>query len=433
MHAMQDQCPATHVVVIGAGFGGVAFCQSFNDAKAHVTLLDRHNYHLFQPLLYQVATADLSPSDIAEPIRTIFDRHPHTQILMDEVTGVDLASRRVMTRRRTLAYDYLVLAVGARTGYFGNLEWEKHTIGLKSISDALRIRNQVLTSFEEAENCTDPDLATSLMTTVIIGGGPTGVELAGAIGELTRRIFRRDFRVIDTYKARVIMIQSNDRLLPFYHPDLSGDARRRLERIGVEVKVSTRVKDITAGKVHLDTGEVLEANNIIWCAGVEANPLGRTLGVPTDRAGRIKVNGDLSLPDHPEVFAIGDMVSLTDVKGREVPGVAPAAMQMGQHVAKIILDELDGKLARDRRPLFEYWDKGSMATIGRAAAVAEFGKVRLTGFIAWLAWLAVHLLLLAGFENKVLVLMEWFFRYVTNRSGARIINRIQSPDQSETK
>ncbi|MFQ3580587.1 MAG: NAD(P)/FAD-dependent oxidoreductase [Chloracidobacterium sp.] len=414
----ESTTPRKHIVVLGAGFGGVAFCQAFPEGLADITLVDRNNYHLFQPLLYQVATADLSPADIAEPIRTIFDRRRDIKVLMDEVSGIDLAKRTVTMQRRTLTYDYLVLAVGARTGYFGNNEWARHAGGLKGIDDALNIRNRVLTAFEEAENCLDPEQVRRLTTFVVVGGGPTGVELAGALGELTRRVLRRDFKNIDTSQARVFLIQGASRLLPPYHQALSEYARQKLVKLGVDVRVSARVTRVGPQRVELDNGKVIEAANIIWCAGVEANPLTRKLGLPTDRTGRLKVEPDLRLPGHPEVLAIGDIAALTDARGVDVPGVAPAALQMGRYAAKVIEAQLRGRTPP--RP-FVYFDKGSMATIGRAAAVLEVGRLRMTGFFAWMGWLLVHLAMLVGFNNKVSVLTEWIFRYITYRQGARII------------
>ncbi|OYT72386.1 MAG: FAD-dependent oxidoreductase [Chloracidobacterium sp. CP2_5A] len=406
------------IVVIGAGFGGVSFCQSFPEGLADITLVDRNNYHLFQPLLYQVATADLSPADIAEPIRTIFDRRRDVTVLMDEVTDINLRNRQVTMRRQTLDYDYLVLAFGARTGYFGNNDWARYAGGLKGIDDALNIRNRVLTAFEEAENCPDPEQVRRLMTFVVVGGGPTGVELAGALGELTRRVLRRDFKNIDTSQARVFLIQGAPRLLPPYHEALSEYARQKLVSLGVDVRVSARVTRVGPQQVELANGKIIEAANIIWCAGVEGHPLARKLGLPTDHAGRLKVEANLRLSGHPEAFAIGDIAALTDAKGREVPGVAPAALQMGAYAAKVIAAELRGRPAP---PPFVYFDKGSMATIGRAAAVLEVGKLRLTGFFAWAGWLIVHLAMLVGFNNKISVLTEWIFRYITYRQGARII------------
>ncbi|MGQ9898059.1 MAG: NAD(P)/FAD-dependent oxidoreductase [Acidobacteriota bacterium] len=407
-----------HIIVVGAGFGGVAFCQSFPEGLADITLIDRNNYHLFQPLLYQVATADLSPADIAEPIRTIFDRRRDITVLMDDVTGVDLPSRTVTTQRRTLQYDYLILAIGARTGYFGNADWARYAGGLKSIDDALNIRNRVLSAFEEAENCSDPAQVKYLTTFVVVGGGPTGVELAGALGELTRRILRRDFKNIDTSQARVFLIQGGLRLLPSYHSSLSEYARQKLVQLGVDVRVSSRVIRVGPRQIELDNGKIIEAANIIWCAGVEGHPLARKLGLPTNRAGQLQVEPDLRVPGHPEVFAIGDIAALTDARGVNVPGVAPAALQMGRYAAKVLAAELQ---SQPKPPPFTYFDKGSMATIGRAAAVLEVGKLRMTGLLAWIGWLIVHLAMLVGFNNKVSVLTEWIFRYITYRQGARII------------
>jgi NADH dehydrogenase len=411
-----------HIVVIGAGFGGLSFARSFDDSLARVTVIDRQNYHLFQPLLYQVATADLSPADIAEPIRTILDSKRNTKPLMDEVQYFDLSTSRVFCKRQAFTYDYLVVAVGARTGYFGNNDWEDHAPGLKSIEDALNIRNRVLSALEEAESSNDEARIKRLMTVVIVGGGPTGVELAGALGELTHRLLKKNFRNIDTEKMRVVLVQGGERLLPPYDPKLSAYAKQKLEKIGVEVRVSAKVKRVDKKVVELDGGERIEAENIIWAAGVEANPITKRLGVETDRANRIKINPDLSIPGHPNVFAIGDAVALTDVNGVNVPGVAPAAMQMGQFVADLIQKELRGRpIPVEERPKFAYWDKGSMATIGKSAAVMQVKNLKMTGFMAWMGWLFVHLLLLIGFENKVIVLSQWLFRYIANRQGARII------------
>lgn len=408
-----------HIVVLGAGFAGLTFCKEFRHPSARVTLVDRQNHHLFQPLLYQVATAGLSAPEIAQPIRSILNACPNLVVRMDTVTDIRLGERRVVLESGELAYDYLVIALGGMTSYFGHPEWEEFAPGLKSLDDAQRIRRELLLAFERAENESDPAVRRRLMTIVVVGGGPTGVELAGACAELTRQVLRRDFDHIDPGQARVILIEGGDRLLGTFSEPLSENARATLTAMGVEVRCSTRVAQIARGRVELQGGEVIEAENILWAAGVGASPLTRKLGVETDRAGRVKVCPDLSLPGHPEVFAVGDLAALVDVNGRVVPGVSPAAMQEARHVARIVEDELDG--IPSGRPPFRYWDKGSMATIGRSAAVAQVGALELTGYPAWLAWLGVHLVFLVGFRNRLAVLLQWAYSYFTYKRGARII------------
>jgi NADH:ubiquinone reductase (H+-translocating) len=411
----------THVLVLGAGFGGLTFSKEFRHPNACVTLVDRTNHHLFQPLLYQVATAGLSAPDIAQPVRAIVRDVPNLTVLMDEAQDFDLANRRVILRDSTLSYEYLVLALGGITSYFGHSEWEEFAPGLKTLDDALRIRRDVLLAFERAENESDPKAREALMTIVIVGGGPTGVELAGACAELARHVLRRDFDHIDPAQAKVILIEGSPVILSHMPPDLSESAQRQLQRLGVEVRISCRVKSIAKGRVELESGTPILAENILWAAGVSASRLTRKLGVELDRAGRVKVNPDLSLPGHPNVFAIGDMALVVHKDGKPVPGVSPAAMQMGQHVARIIEDELTLGAGRAPRPAFAYWDKGTMATIGRSAAVAYTGPIKMHGFIAWLAWLFVHLIFLVGFRNKQAVFMQWVYSYATYKRGARII------------
>jgi len=410
------------ILVLGAGFGGLTFCQTFRHAKASVTLVDAQNHHLFQPLLYQVAAAGLSAPEIAEPTRSILSRRKDVTVLMDKVTGFDLAARRVYCEGHTLSYDYLVLALGGVTSYFGHPEWAEFAPGLKSLEDALCIRSDVLLAFERAENEADPSVRRQLMTLVVVGGGPTGVELAGAFAELARHVLRRDFRRIDPGQARVVLIEAGPRLLPQMPESLSASALRQLERFGVEVRLNSKVAQIRRGEVELASGQVLAAENIIWAAGIAANPLAARLAAACDRSGRVKVLPDLSLPGHPEVFVIGDLAAVADRDGKPVPGVSPAAMQMARHVARIVRQELDSTV-RDSatRPAFRYRDKGTMATIGRSAAVAKIGRLELTGFPAWLAWLFVHLLFLIGFDNKLTVLIQWAYSYFTYKRGARII------------
>jgi NADH dehydrogenase len=340
---------------------------------------------------------------------------------MDEVQDIDLAGRRVICRQNQLQYDYLVFALGSQTSYFGHPEWAEFAPGMKSIDDALLIRRNVLLAFEEAENRRDPKEHARLMTIVIVGGGPTGVELAGACAELAHRVLRRDFHHIDPREARIILIEALPRILTQFPEDLSAKAQRALERLGVQVRTSCPVKSIYRNTITLANDEVILAENILWGAGVMAQPLAKRLGTETDRAGRLKVAPDLSLPGHPEVFAIGDIVSIMQENGKPVPGVAPAAMQMARHVARLIANQLDNAPGQATRPAFRYLDKGNLATIGRSAAIAQFGKIKMQGFLAWLAWLVVHLIFLIGFRNKIAVLTSWTYSYFTYRLGARII------------
>jgi NADH dehydrogenase len=413
-----------HVVVLGAGFGGLTFCQHFRHGRARVTLVDRTNHHLFQPLLYQVAAAGLSAPEIAQPIRSILSDRNDITMLLGEVEEINLAQRSVRLSQSTLSYDYLVLALGSRTAYFGHPEWEQFAPGLKTLEDALRIRSRILLAFEEAETADDAAERSRLMTIVIVGGGPTGVELAGAFAELARTVLTKDFRRIDPSQARIILIEAGPKILSHLPDELTVSAARQLEDLGVQVRTSTPVKAIREQEVELANGEIIHAANILWAAGVSATPLTRNLGVELDRAGRIKVNPDLSAPGHPQVFAIGDMALVLGEDGKPVPGVSPAAMQMARHVSRIIGDDLDLGHGRAPRPAFKYWDKGTMATIGRSAAVAWMGKLRFSGFPAWLAWLFVHLIFLIGFRNKVAVLFQWAYSYFTYKRSARIITSL---------
>lgn len=415
---MGTERESVRIVVLGAGFGGLTFCQSLHHPQAKILVVDRQNHHLFQPLLYQVATAGLSAPEIAQPIRAIFHDRPEIQVRLGEITDIRTGAREVVVDGRTEPYDYLVFALGGCSAYFGHPEWEAFAPGLKSLEDAHRIRRNILLALERAENTDDSDERKRLMTFVVIGGGPTGVELGGALSELTRQVLRRDFRRIDPTQARILLIEGSPRLLAQFPEDLSDNALATLEGMGVEVRTGARVKDIRQGQVELLDGSVIEAENILWAAGVSASPMTAKLGVPTDRAGRVLVSPDLSLPGHTEVFVIGDACAIVDCDGQTVPGVSPAAMQEGRHVATLIGDALEGRPAR---PAFDYWDKGSMATIGRSAAVAKLGPIHFTGFLAWIAWLFVHLLFLVGFRNKVAVLWQWFYSYLTYRRGARIL------------
>ena len=423
-----DNAATSRVVIIGGGFGGLAFCQQFR-GKANLVLIDKQNHHLFQPLLYQVAMTGLAAPDIASPLRHIFRRHRHISVHMAEVRSVDLKQKTVTANGRVVEYDYLVLGMGGRTSYFGNNHWDKHALGLKTLDDALTIRRRILSSFEIAENIDDEAERRRLMTIVVVGGGPTGLELAGSIAELTSRVFRKDFRRINTADARIILIEGADRLLSNYPESLSKKAEEQIKELGVEVQLNTKVREVSEGIVELASGEVIEARNILWGAGVEAIPMTRTLGVPVDRAGRILVEPDLSLPGHPEVFAVGDLAAVKQADGSDVPGVAPAAMQMGRYVADQIAKGLtgDSETSVTAEP-FVYRDKGSMATIGRSRAVAWIGSLRFGGFMAWIAWLTIHLFFLVTFRNKLFVLTNWIISYFSYGRGARIIFRAD-PDR----
>ncbi|MEM1107203.1 MAG: NAD(P)/FAD-dependent oxidoreductase [Planctomycetota bacterium] len=419
-----------NIVVIGGGFAGLTFCQHCRirsqpgEPAPEIILIDKQNHHLFQPLLYQVATAGLAATEIAAPLRAVLSRRQDITCLMEEVTAIDPARKAVVMNDREITYDYLVLAAGGRTSYFGNDHWERHAPGLKTLHDAMRIRRRVLTAFERAETTLDTDEQERLMNVVVVGGGPTGVELAGAIGELVQKIFHRDFRRIDVRTARVILVESNDRLLKFYPEKLSASAKAQLEQLGVEVRLNTRVSDVAADHVELNDGTSIQTRNVIWGAGVGASPLTEAFAdtAELDRGGRIKVLPDLSVPGFPEVFAVGDLVNMVDKDGQPVPGVAPAAIQMGKHVAKLIERERNtGSKPPKQREAFDYWDKGSMATIGRKRAVAMVGKFQISGLFAWLAWLGIHLMFLVSFRNKLSVLLQWFYSYVAFRRGARII------------
>jgi NADH:ubiquinone reductase (H+-translocating) len=411
----------SHIVVLGAGFAGLTFCKTFRHPNARITLVDRTNHHLFQPLLYQVATCALSATDVAQPIRGILSDRTDITVLLDKATGFDLAQKKVFLEKSALDYDYLVLALGGHTGYFGHHEWEQFAPGLKTLDDALRLRSRILYAFEKAENETDPVEHDRLMTIVVVGGGPTGVELAGSFAELTRTVLNMDFRRIDPAQAHVMLLEGGPRILSHLPPDLSEKAKWQLIHLGVNVKTDTQVKSIREGVVELATGKIIKAGNIVWAAGVTSSPLTKKLGCELDRGGRVKVNPDLSVPGHPEIFVVGDMALVLKADGKPVPGVSPAAMQMGKHVAKIIKAELNAGANPLPRAPFKYWDKGTMATVGRSAAVAQMGKIKLAGYPAWLAWLFVHLLFLVGFRNRTAVMFQWAYSYFSNRRSARII------------
>ena len=407
----------THIVIVGGGFAGLYTALGLNDVDADVTIVDRHNYHLFQPLLYQVAMAGLNPSDIAAPIRSILRRQKNVSVILGEVTSIDAAQKRVqLADGESLSYDFLVLATGATHSYFGHHEWERVAPGLKTIDDALEIRRRVLLAFEAAEREDDMDAQKALLTFVVIGAGPTGVELAGALSEIARQTLKRDFRHINPENARVILLEGRERVLPPYPADLSEKARQQLVDLGVEVITDAVVTEVTDTYVKFGD-RTIETTTVLWGAGVQASPLGKTLGVPLDRAGRVLVEPDLSIPGHKEIFVLGDLAAVKQRDGSYVPGVAPAAIQAGQHMSKNLERAVVGQPTRP----FKYRDKGSLATIGRAAAVADFGKVRFGGFMAWMAWLLIHIFFLIGFRNRFLVITQWAWAYLTYQRGARLI------------
>lgn len=405
-----------HVVIIGGGFGGLEAARAFSDAPVRVTLVDRTNHHLFQPLLYQVAIAGLAPGDIAAPIRAILRHQKNVTVLLAEATGADFANRVVQLADGTLSYDYLILATGGRTSYFGHDDWEKFAPGLKDLDDAVEIRRRVLLAFEAAEKETDAERRQELLTFVIVGGGPTGVELAGAIAELAHCVLARDFRNINPREARIILLEGGPRILPSFSPDLSDSALKQLRDLGVNVRTNTIVTNIDESGAYLGDQKI-NAATVIWGAGVQATAFASKLGVPHDRGGRVVLEPDLTIPGHKNVFAIGDMASYTHQTGKPLPGVSPVAMQMGRCAARNILHAMKGEPYEK----FEYVDKGNMATIGRNAAIAEIGKMHLTGFVAWLAWLFVHLMFLVGFRNRVAALFNWAWSYFTYQRGSRLI------------
>lgn len=417
---MQDVAPKTshlpRVVIVGAGFGGLRAARALRNAPVEVTIIDKNNHHLFQPLLYQVATAGLSPADISAPIRSILKKQKNTTVLLAEVTGVDAERQVVHTTDQEIEYDYLVVATGATHSYFGHDEWGEFAPGLKSIPDATYLRRQILLAFEAAEMERDPERQRELMTFVLVGAGPTGVEMAGAIAELAHKALARDFRHIDPRLARVILVEAMPRILPVFPEKLAEKASKALTRLGVEVKTKSAVESIDKEGVVI-AGEHIPARNVIWTAGVAASPAAKWLQAETDRAGRAKVQSDLSLPSHSNVFVVGD-TALCMQDGKPLPGVAPVAMQEGEYVGARI-----AQLAAGQKPTkeFRYKSKGNLATIGRSFGIADFGWMRLTGFIGWVLWLAVHVFFLIGFRNRVLVMFQWAWAYLTFQRGARLI------------
>jgi NADH dehydrogenase len=414
-------------VVIGAGFAGINAAKALAKAPVNVTVVDRKNHHTFQPLLYQVALAVLSPAEIASPVRTVVRRAHNIEVLLGQVIGFDLEKHLVRIDALELSYDYLIVAAGATHAYFGHPEWEEFAPGLKTLEDALEIRRRVLLAFENAELEVIAGRACPPLTFVVIGAGPTGVELAGAISDIAGRYLQKVFRAIDPRQSKIILLEGGPRVLPAYPEDLSASAQRQLESMGVEVRTNAMVTNVQAGAVLVGK-EKIPAEVILWGAGVSASPLGKMLGVPTDKAGRVIVQPDLTVPGHPEVFVAGDLASAQRKNGQPVPGVAPAAIQMGKFAARQIKRSLEGK----PREHFEYWNKGLLATIGRSHAVADFGKMHISGYFAWLAWLFIHLLFLIGFRNRLFVMTEWAWAYFTYNHGARLITEKSEREPAET-
>ena len=417
----------TNVVIVGSGFGGLKCARHLARYPVHITLIDRRNHHTFQPLLYQVATAGISPGEIAAPIRWIMRGRKNVEVLLGEVHDFDLGRRVVRVAEDEIPYDYLVLAAGATHAYFGHDDWEPFAPGLKTIEDALEIRRRVLLAFELAERQAASGEGQVPLNFVVVGGGPTGVELAGTLAEISRQVLANEFHTIDPKRTRIILLEGGPRVLPTYPEDLSRSAEEQLKSLGVEVRTSAMVTGVEAAAVDVGATKIPSVVTL-WAAGVAASPLGKKLGVPIDRAGRVMVNPDLSVPGHAEVFVIGDLATLKDKDGKQLPGVAPVAMQEGVATAKNIGRALHGEPTKD----FHYFDKGSLATIGRAAAVAQFGEIHISGFIAWLSWLFIHIFFLIGFRNRIIVLIQWAWSYFTYERGARLITGDQNlPSWSE--
>jgi NADH dehydrogenase len=412
------------IVIVGCGFGGLFAAKALRRTPADVLVIDRNNYHLFQPLVYQVASAALTPADIAQPVRTILRTQRNARVMLAEVTAIDLVQRCLTASGLTVDYDYLVLAPGAVTNYFGHDDWRWFAPGMKDVEDATFIRSRLLRSFEHAESETDPAERAAQLTFVIVGGGPTGVELAGAIKELAVDVVPRDFRVADTRRARVILLEAGERLLPELRPDSSRRALEQLQELGVEVQLGSRVTRVSAEGVEAGAGSI-RSHNVIWTAGVRPAPLVRLLGAATRPDARVAVTPDCSMPGHPEVFVIGDAAHLVDSRGRTVPGVSQGALQMGRYVAQVITERIAQRPA-GAPPPFRYRDLGSMATVGKSRAVVEIGALRFGGLLAWFAWMALHVTTLIGFRNRLAVLASWIYSYVFFRRGSRLIIRPQA-------
>ncbi|HTV47041.1 MAG TPA: NAD(P)/FAD-dependent oxidoreductase [Phycisphaerae bacterium] len=413
--------PRPRVFIVGGGFGGLAAAKALAHAPVDVMLIDRSNHHVFQPLLYQVATASLSPADISAPIRAILRGQANCQVALLEATGVDTAQKQLIFPNERVGYDYLILAAGATHAYFGHDEWAAIAPGIKSLEDAVELRRRILLAFESAEYEPDQETRRAALTFAIVGGGPTGVELAGAIKEIAGHTLPRDYKHIDTRTTRVIIFQGDSRLLPQFPPVLSERAKRDLEKMGVEVRLNALVTNVTTKGLYVGN-EFIGVKNIFWAAGVKANLLGKSLGTPLDRSGRVIVGPDLTIPDHPEVFVIGDMAeAISADTGKQVPGLAQGAIQMGRYAGHIIAEETLGRPVAARRKPFAYWDKGSLAVIGKNRAVAQIGKFNIGGVLAWVLWGGVHIAFLIGFRNRLQVLLSWFWNWLINARDARLI------------
>ena len=412
-----DEISEPNIVIVGAGFAGLSCAKALKDTQAKVTVIDRHNYHLFQPLLYQVATASLSPADIAQPIRSILKDHTNTRVLLGEVTGIDRHNRQIAVNGSNVPFDYLIVATGARHSYFGKDQWADHAPGIKTVDDATRVRADILLAFERAEAETDREQRKALLTFVVIGGGPTGVEMAGAIAELARNSITSDFRSITPHCARVVLIEAGPRLLPALTPTMSEEARSALERLGVEVRLGEAVTNVSPAGVTTAKDKIA-AQTIIWAAGVRASAAGQWLDTPTDRAGRVVVNKDFSIPGYRRIFVVGDTAAYRICDDRYLPGVAPAAKQAGAWVGDTIAARIAGRLSPGP---FQYGDLGSMATIGRREAVARLGRVEMKGLLGWLLWSIAHVYFLIGFKNRLSVATSWAWSYVTYQRGVRLI------------
>ncbi|HEY9796846.1 MAG TPA: NAD(P)/FAD-dependent oxidoreductase [Leptolyngbyaceae cyanobacterium] len=425
----QNQSPH-HVVIVGGGFGGLYAAQALGKAPVKVTLIDKRNFHLFQPLLYQVATGKLSPADISSPLRGVLSRQKNTKVLMGEVMDVDPKEQKVKLQNEELSYDTLIVATGVSHHYFGNEQWSETAPGLKTVEDALEMRRRIFLAFEAAEKETDPEKRRAWLTFVLVGGGPTGVELAGSLAELAYSTLKNDFRNIDTSEAKILLLEGMDRILPPYPPELSAKAKASLERLGVTVQTNALVTNIEDNVVSIRRGEQIEqipAQTILWAAGMKASGMGQVLaegtGAQLDRAGRVMVNPDLSVPEHPNIFVIGDLANFSHQNGKPLPGVAPVAMQEGLYVSRLIEKRLKG----DTLPAFHYKDYGSLAVIGRNSAVVDLGFIKFSGFPAWLAWIFVHILFLIEFDNKLIVMIQWGWDYFTRKRGARLITNQEVP------
>jgi NADH dehydrogenase len=425
----KDQSPH-HVVIVGGGFGGLYAAKALAKAPVKVTLIDKRNFHLFQPLLYQVATGGLSAGDISSPLRAVLSRQKNTEVLMGEVTEIDPQQQTVKVQNRELNYDSLIVATGVSHHYFGNDQWAPKAPGLKTVEDALEMRRRIFVAFEAAEKETDPEKRRAWLTFVLVGGGPTGVELAGAMAELAYSTLKDDFRNIDTSEAKIILIEGMDRVLPPYPPELSAKAQASLERLGVTIQTKAMVTNIENDVVTIRKGDETEqiaARTVLWAAGMKASGMGEVIakatGAELDRAGRVIVEPDLSVPNHPNIFVIGDLANFPHQNDKPLPGVAPVAMQEGQYVARLIKQRLKGETL----PAFHYNDYGSLAVIGRNAAVVDLGFIKFAGFPAWLAWIFIHIFFLIEFDNKLLVLIQWGWNYFTRKRGARLITNQDTP------